>query len=202
MESEKSYSGHDYEFDLVGKIDTADPSYLESLKDFQKQARSRWNPAYGPNSLPLKEAVEITKEYQPWDPTNPNKEFAKELRLALAEKLRLKTDEDLERIKFFTAVGGPLDAHGIDCFITYKAKTGRGGKEYIVSYDVTKNPDKEILKGADLFIEGDVPDPSDSDFDEAKYLKVVDDYAQKSLSILRAKMGQRKEGFRRMEATA
>ena len=46
----------------------------------------------------------LSKKFQPSDPTNPVREFAKELRLALADKLGLESDEQLDKLKIFTTL--------------------------------------------------------------------------------------------------
>ncbi len=199
FENQDRYTGSDYEYDLVGKLDAFDPTYQADLKRMQNEARKRGYQTRNIDALPFREAVDITRKHQPWDPTNPTKDFAKELRLAVAEKFGLEDEKDLERLKFFTAVGGPLDAHKIDCFIAYEVVNKDGKKEYIVSYDITKNPNKDSSSVADLVITGDIPDPTEN---EDEYLKTVDNYAEESINILKKKMAQREEGFRRLHVTA
>jgi hypothetical protein len=193
---ENRYLGPEYEFDLVGSIKTDDPAYRQELAAFQEKVKARGYQPKQANSLPFREAVEITKKFQPGDPTNPQKDFAREIRLALAERLGLETDEDMNRLKFYTSVGGPLDRHGIDGFFTFSYVDEEGHqKECGVSFDVTRNPNKDEAPKADFLIGGDVPDPSDKDFKEDEYLKKIDEYAEKGSSIFQVKMRRGETGL-------
>lgn len=186
------YFGKEYEFDLLGKIDTENPLFQAELEKLQKAAISRGYHPKQADSLPFREAVELSKKFQPADPTNPQKDFAREMRLALAEKLGLESDQDMDRLKFYTSVGGPLDAHGIDGFISFVCPMGENReREVMVSFDITKNPDKEeAIKAADLLIGGDIPDTSDEDYKEGEYLKVIDGYARQISQIIQEKTQQ------------
>jgi len=190
------YLGPEYEFDLADEIKKDDPAYQKELTMSQEKAKARGYQPKQANSLPFREAVEITKKFQPGDPTNPKKDFAREIRLALAEKLGLESDEEMNRLKFYTSVGGPLDLHGIDGFFTfsYVDKEGRQ-KECGVSFDITRNPNKDEAVKADFLIGGDIPDPSDDGFKEADYLKKIDEYAEKSSSIFQEKISRGETGL-------
>lgn len=195
---ENRYLGPEYERDLIGAMKTDDPDYRRELTGLQRIASARgYRPRQG-NSLPFREAAEITKKFQPEDMTNPQKDFARELRLALAEKLELEKDEDMNRLGFYTAVGGPLDAHGIDGFFVlhYADKEGRL-KECVTSFDVTRNPNKDEAAKADLLIGGDIADPSDADFKEEEYLAKISEYADKIAEIFKGKMSRGEAGFTR-----
>ncbi|MDD2753396.1 MAG: hypothetical protein PHT44_02215 [Candidatus Portnoybacteria bacterium] len=191
------YTGKEYEFDLLGKLDTQNPNYQKELARLQTLAVEHGYHPRQKNSLPFREAVALTKKFQPGDPTNPDKEFAKELRLALAEKLGLESDKQLDSLKFFISAGGPLDAHGVDGFVTLAVPVKNGGeREFMVSFDVTRNPDKEeAQKAADLLIGGDIPDTSDSDFKEDEYLDIIGGYAEKISILLAEKMRQQNVEF-------
>lgn len=191
----ENYTGKEYECDLLGTIDTADPAFQAELKKMQEAAIRRGYRPGRPDSLPLKEAVALSKEFQPGDPTNPDKAFAKELRLALAEKLGLESDEQLDKLKIFTSLRGPLDAHGIDGFITFLCPAGESGEEEImVSFDVTKNPDKdEPIKAADMLIGGDIPDPSDEGYKEKDYLEIISKYAEEAAEVIQEKLRRQAE---------
>jgi len=190
------YSGKEYEFDLLGKLDTENPAFRAELKKLQEAAVNRGYHPKQADSLPFREAVALSKKFQPSDPTNPVREFAKELRLALADKLGLESDEQLDKLKIFTTLGGPLDAHGVDGFVSFICAVGNGGeREFLVSFDVTKNPNKdEAPKAAELLIGGDIPDPGDENYKEEEYLKIIDGYAGKMSEILQGKMQQGQMG--------
>lgn len=194
--SQNRYSGKEYEFDLVGEIKIDDPAYKQELAKLQEAVRARGYQPKRSDSLPFREAVELTKKFQPGDPTNPQKDFAREIRLALAEKLGLENDQEMNRLKFYTSVGSPLDAHGIDGFFTFSYIDAQGyPKECVVSFDVTRNPDKDETLRADLLIGGDIPDPSDQGFNEKEYLKKIDEYAAEGSAVLREKMQRGETGF-------
>lgn len=183
------YFGKEYEFDLLGKLDTANPLFQTELKKLQEAAINRGYHPKQADSLPFREAVSLSKKFQPGDPTNPVRVFAKELRLALADKLGLESDAQLDKLKIFTTLGGPLDAHGIDGFVSFLCPADNGGeKEVMVSFDVTRNPEKdEAPKAADLLIGGDIPDPSDDNYKEDEYLDVIEGYAGKMAQIIQEK---------------
>lgn len=190
------YLGPEYEFDLADGIKKDDPVYQKELAMSQEKVKARGYQPKQANSLPFREAVEITKKFQPGDPTNPKKDFAREIRLALAERLGLESDEDMNRLKFYTSVGGPLDLHGIDGFFTFSYVDGEGHqKECGVSFDITRNPNKDEAMKADFLIGGDIPDPSDDDFKEEDYLKKIDEYAEKGSSIFQDKMRRGETGL-------
>lgn len=193
---ENRYSGREYEFDLLDEIKTEDPAYQKELAAFQKKVKAWGYQPQQANSLPFREALELTKKFQPGDPTNPRKDFAREMRLALAEKLGLESDEQMNRLKYFTAVRGPLDAHGIDGFFVFSYTDNEGRiKECAFSLDATKNPSKDEPPKADVLIGGDVPDPSDDNFNEDEYLKKIDEYAAQGLAVFQEKMQRGETGL-------
>ena len=114
--------------------------------------------------------------------------------MALAERLGVKPDEQ-KNIQFFTSVGGPLDAHGIDGFISYICPIKDGQqKEFMVSFDITKNPDKdEQMKKADLLLGGDIPDPSDEGYNEEKSSGAINNYATEMAEIIQNKINDYQE---------
>jgi len=190
FEAAELYTGPEYEFDLVNQVNAGHPNCQKTLKAEQEKAiinHPGWQPRQL-NSLPFREAVEFTKKFQPFDPANPTSDFAREFRLAMAENLGLEEDSDLEKLKLFTAVQSPLDAHHIDFFVTYAPKQS---EEYFIGLDITKQPKKdEPLKGADMLIGGDIPDPSDDNFSEENYLKIINDYARQAVGILKDKVAR------------
>lgn len=189
---DKNYPAEFYEYDLIGRVDTEHPDYQAELKKYQYLAREAGRKIEGENYLPTEYAIELAKKFQPdKDPANPKKVFARELRLSVAEKLCLETAEELDRLRFFTCAGrekSPADFyHGVDFFLSY---IGDDGKEYIVTGDVTRNAAK--VKKADFLVEEDVPDPSDNDYNEEEYFKIIDNYGQKSFEILKNKIEEKK----------
>jgi len=132
--------------------------------------------------LPFEKAVGLAREFQPGDPTNPKKDFANDLRLAIIERLEerdlLKPDNE-DNVKFYSALGMPLDVfHGIDAFVEF---TDRSGVTHRVTLDETANPKK--LEGghkADIVF-APVPDAAE---EETSYLREIDRLADKAALFL------------------
>ncbi|MBI4709057.1 MAG: hypothetical protein HY764_02555 [Candidatus Portnoybacteria bacterium] len=183
------YSGHDYERDVIGEVDIDDPRYKAELARLRAKAEKEGYELRDKNFLPLPYARELVKKFQPWDPTNPGKEFLKELRLAMAEKLGLEDEKDMDRLKIFTGARTPLDIFYKTDFYVSLEPGKKGQKEQIVTFDLTKDPEKSKTETkADICVEDIVPDPSDPDFDE-RIIKISESYARRALDVI-----QRKEG--------
>lgn len=163
------YSGRELEVDLFGKPKFP-RGYIETL---QRLAGDR-------GFLPYQKSQELIREYYPEDSTHPSKEFARDLRLALCDALELEGD-DGDAIKFYSAVGTPLDHfHGVDGWVEIDLDNGKGGFLHAeVTLDATKRPEKlEEGHKADVII-GNVAAP-----DDEKYLEEVDKYASEIAELL------------------
>ncbi|MBU0649458.1 hypothetical protein KJ969_05190 [Patescibacteria group bacterium] len=135
--------------------------------------------------------IELMKEYSLADPVNPRQDFLRELRLEVIDKLGLKTDEGMDRVKAYSSVDTPLDAIGMDGFLTYETG-GKKSRKSLVTLDATLNPKKvekaergEVSFGADIVF-GQIPDP---DEDEEAYLSAVSRIADKAVKIIRKQIG-------------
>jgi hypothetical protein len=182
------YTGKEYERDLLDVVDVEDQKYQERRMQLQEEAKKRGMVLEKDDYLPLEESIKLAMEFQPADPANPRKPFAKEFLLACREKLELDSasQEDMDRLKFYTAVGSPADIyHGRDGIMIFE---DFDKKIYEIGVQVSKNPEK--LNRSDVLIEEDVPDPSDDDFDK-KILAVSEKYAEKFIAVLEKK---KKEG--------
>jgi hypothetical protein len=132
--------------------------------------------------LPFEKAVKLTREFQPGDPTNPKKDFANDLRLAIIERLEerdfLKPGNE-DNVKFYSALGMPLDIfHGIDAFVEF---TDKAGITHRVTLDETTNSAK--LEGehkADIVF-APVPDVIE---EETSYLREIDRLSDKAALLL------------------
>jgi hypothetical protein len=180
-------SGKLHEAMLLGEVRKDTPEYQEQLKNLGADARGY---------LPFVLAVELAMMFQPlvktenpWthrpqlekqDPTNPEKGFPKDLRLAIAEQLGLESDEEMNRLKYYTAVGSPLDLfHGVDAFIVLEGKNP-GDPFKMVTFDVTLKSEasaKQDAKANVIIRELDEPISK-------KYLQQVDDYAKEAAAVL------------------
>mgnify|MGYP001559351445 CR=1 FL=1 len=121
--------------------------------------------------VPFHRAMEWAEKHQFGDPTDPDPRFANDLHATVAQKLEI---EDLRRVKFFTAVGSPLDHyHGIDAFF----KVEWNGKNFVVTLDVTMNPNKGDNYKADVvfYISAEGLDPRD---DRKEYLEKIEEVAE------------------------
>ena len=166
------FSGRMFEADVLGSV-VVKTKWME-------RARKMGITEVG--YLPFEKAVELAREFQHGDPTNPEKNFANDLRLAIIERLEKRDflklgDED--NVKFYSALGMPLDVfHGIDAFIEF---TDRLSVTHRVTLDETANPAK--LEGghkADIVFEP-VPDAVE---EEASYLQEIDRLADKATIFL------------------
>jgi len=177
QESREFYSGREFEYDLFGKMDTSSPRYKAEL---QKIASPNGYVSYA-------KALELVKKFQSQDPTNPDKDFLRELRDAVTEKLRLDTAEEMERIKTFSSLGSPLDKfHGVDAFLAYE----ENDKEYSVSLDATRRKEKqEEGWKADIII-SDLPSPEE---DEEQYMREIEKYAEEITEKIKARKRQEKQ---------
>ncbi|KKS36866.1 MAG: hypothetical protein A3G49_03860 [Candidatus Sungbacteria bacterium RIFCSPLOWO2_12_FULL_41_11] len=99
--------GTEFEWDIFGAADTKNPEYQKELERVTK-----------PNDFVFyRDALKLAKKFQPGDPGNPKRAFARDLRIEIIDLLGLTEEKDMDRIKFYTAIGTPLDKwHSIDGF--------------------------------------------------------------------------------------
>jgi hypothetical protein len=158
------YSGGEFEYDLFGKADIQNPEYRKELDRLRKPD----------GYFTYKDAVDLAKKFQTWDPANPDKEFLRELVVALQDKLNIDIEKNPDAVGAYSALKTPLDVlHGVDAFLTVK----RDGKEEIVTLDATLNKDKQRQgHKADFVIGDEFPDVAE---DEDGYLQAIDSLAGK-----------------------
>lgn len=152
-----------YEADYLGSISVT-PAYQQRLSTL---ARGRTTKDGGPY-ISFEDGVRLVKEFQPWDPTNPEKELSRELRLAVIEALDIPEDQ-LDRVRVYTAVGTPLDQlHRVDAFLEFDDPSSR--QPFRVTIDLTRNPAKAGTEGIvetealTHLIVGELPDPEHPGF--------------------------------------
>lgn len=172
-------SGTFVEQKLLGHVESA---YFERFKDA----------AY----LSFKQAMAGIKEYQPFDTTDPEPEFANDLHAAVANKLEL---DDYARLRFYTAVSRThLDVlHGIDGFFEFQY--GADPDDTVTAtLDVTTHP-KETWK-ADVLIS--VPPggfaPRDPE-DKKRSRQCAEDAAGKIVRALQNKIAKRMPSAAQLE---
>lgn len=177
-------SGNLFEWQFIGEVDTGSREYQKELFKLQEEAAQKGSAR---NHIPYEKAVELAKKFQPFDPTHPNKPFARDVRVSLLDLmigkgLITESEEDQDRIKFYTAVKTPLDLfHGVDAFIEFK---DRNGKKYLTSFDLTLNPHKQEHR-SDIIVT-ELPDPKLEE-EKIKYLATIEQYAQKAMGCIEMK---------------
>lgn len=158
----------------LGKINSADPEYIqESEKCGGLPAYRKWGCA-----------IDLVKKYQPSDPTNPQKPFLKDLKLEIAELLKLESDKDLDRVRVYTAVNSILDIDfGVDALVEFEDDEG---KTRMVTFDITLNQAKikgDLAANADIVIDN-IPDIIT---EKSKYFEKLSELAEETAKILKTR---------------
>ena len=92
--------------------------------------------------LPYMDAMALAREFQPWDPTDPENRAGSDLHANVALALGL---DDWFELSLYTAVNSPLDLfHGVDGWFEFNGR--------IVTLDLTRNPTK-TSSNADIIIQ-------------------------------------------------
>lgn len=152
------------ERDLLGEVS---PEYFERYKEFR--------------FVPYRTALAMVKEFQPSDPTDPERRFANDLHATIADKLGL---DDYGKLRFYTAVTHThFDVfHHVDAFFELQYETDEGSIAR-VTLDLTSFP-KESWK-ADVLIK--VPDEgfdlNDAE-DKERYRKCIERAAGEIVALL------------------
>jgi len=186
------YRGREFEYDVFSEV-KATPEYEEAILkilnkrdlevvkriregiEFTKELRPIVNEILRKIEKEKEKIMDIVKNYQPFDPTNPidprkpTQTFLKDLRLSIIEKLELDLEE--KKVKVYTSVNTPLDVIGIDSFIVLEDDRPR-----VVTLDATLRREKlEKLQKADIVF-SELPDP---EINEEEYLQEVDKIADR-----------------------
>jgi hypothetical protein len=144
----------------------------EIFGDLRKPEQGEIYPKPG-EYLEFKDSLKFVRTHQrPGNPENPREFFPHDLLNYLRTDGELKEALPGAVYRFDTALGSPLDRfHGIDAII--ECKPDPEGKVFVVTLDVTTNPNKEGGYKADVIIilDKDGLDPTDEDYKEivAKY---------------------------------
>lgn len=157
---------------------------LDKNQRFAKEYRELFKK--GGNYVSYKDALALIKRNYTLDPHHPTKPFATDLRVAVADGLGLSTNDELNRLKFYSSVNTVFDLlHGVDGFLIYEHPE-KG--EIVVTLDVTKNPNKLRAK-ADLLIANPIVDPEE---DEKRYLTAIEMHAQEVVKKIQEKLATQK----------
>ncbi len=165
------YSGRMFERDFIGVVDVERPEYQAAYRAAVDEG----------GYASYEHALRLAKRFQPYDPTNPTRPFAMDIRLELIDLLGIPPDQ-YDRVKFFTAVHTPFDhKHGVDGFLEVEDPKTRMVQR--VTFDLSLNRRKE--RKADILVR-ELPAPDDPDPSEAnRYLAEVEAYAQEAARILK-----------------
>ncbi len=184
-ESKLILTGNLFETEQIGEVDVKNQKYLETLKKVvAEEAGHGMKSGY----IRFQKGIELAKKFQPCDPANPTKPFGKEIIIALQDLLKFESEEDMDRIKFYTASGTPLDKlHGVDAFLELEDKDK---KVYRATFDLTVNPNKKAYKSDIVVLEQNLPDPT---LKPKEYLEAIESYAKQVLSKMISREVQEKK---------
>ena len=167
------YTGREFERDIFGTFRIT-PAYQRALREAKEKAARE-----GRSVVPYHIAERLVTEHYGGDPTNSDRPFAKDLRIEVCDALGLESETELDRVKIYSAVGTPLDLHGIDALVRYDD----GRLVVDVTLDATLDPHKFVYK-AD-FIISEIAAPEEADFESQ-----VDGWAEKVGTLLKQRLKQ------------
>jgi len=163
---ESAYTGKLIEEEVFGGLDRERVGVLNDI---------------GKTYLPYRQAMEIVKKMQPFDPSDPEPLFANDLHATITEGLKL---DDYDRLKFFTALNSHLDFfHGVDAFFEL---TLEDGKKIVITLDITQNVSSKDTCKADVLIL--MPDQGlDPQDDRKMYTDKIKQTAEEIVAIIKSK---------------
>ncbi|OGY43735.1 MAG: hypothetical protein A3B89_02710 [Candidatus Buchananbacteria bacterium RIFCSPHIGHO2_02_FULL_40_13] len=142
----------------------------------------------GHNYMTRNEALRLVQESQPGNPSDPEPRFANDLQATIVERVY---PNDYNRVRFFTAVGSPLDyLHHIDAFF----EIDDGDFTYTITIDLKTHPvEKPATLKTDILLiyptEG-----LDPNIDKEDYQSLIARTAQEIIEIFQEKQ-VRKSGY-------
>lgn len=196
-------SGRIAEADLFGTVDIHDPAYREAAEQWVSKSEllvqklnARTLSEREQNALlgSAYRLIENLPEYRnhPERRVNPDRPALRDLRLALAEGLEFQSDEDVDRIEAYSAIGSIVDhALSLDGFFKVRGKTS-ADLPICISFDYTINKDKNRTR-ADVLIK-QLPDP---DLEEDAYVRAIDNAGLAMTREYRRKIELRERRFQR-----
>lgn len=169
-------TGREAEKGFLGEADNANKKYRASLlRRGIPEGLLQNMPEQELPYISFRDALDMAKIAQPWkDPTNPEKDFLRDLRIEVADRLGIGNDEQaLDRLRAYTAIGSPLDLlHGVDCFMEYEKKNGANLRVFM---DITNDPEHKKGKPGVLTIDANaIGDAADN---AKKYLESIETLA-------------------------
>lgn len=176
-----------FRYQAVGEVDVSNPDYQKALKKLREEEKEA---GLKGGQISFEKTVELAKKFQPHDPTHPIKPFARDMRISLLDLMIGKkwveqNEEDQDRVKFYTAVGTPLDKlYGAHAFIEYK---DRDGERYYATLDLSLAKKAEYK--SDIII-SKLPDPHLEE-EKIEYLATIEKYANQALRYIEMRRARR-----------
>lgn len=172
------YSGRHLEQDIFGKMRRT-REYTEAenelIREVNKVGKGRF--------IESEEMRDLIKEHYKDNPTAPMKEFASDVRLEIADQIGFGTNEEMESLRFYTAVDTAYDIlSGVDAWVEVDLGNGKIAE---VRLDATLNPDKNSKTAKSDIVIRKVPKSSHGD--EA-YFNNVERYGGQIATLLKKRM--------------
>ena len=169
-------------------------AYRAAAERYKDQAKK-------PGWIPFDVARALVRDHyterngKPRDPTNPDKPFVRELRLAVAEELGI---ENWDRVRIYSAEQTPIDHfHGVDGWLEFDTDDKR---TIMITLDATTMTGEDLAKDkedakADIIVSG-LPD---YDEEPDRFVERVESvYAAQVVNLIRRRQGGgRRERARR-----
>src|SRR3989344_3568712 len=171
--------GTEFEWDIFGAVDAKNPEYQKELEKVTK-----------PNGFVFfRDALKLVKKFQPGDPKNPERGFARDLRIEIIDQLGLTEEKDMDKVKFYTAIGSPLDKwHSIDGFFEIEETNGQIIR---ITLDATTiDKEEKIKRGQEIKADIVVGEKWLNLADEEKRPEKINEFAKEIVNIFKAKEEQ------------
>ena len=171
--------GTEFEWDIFGAVDAKNPEYQKELEKGPK-----------PNGFVFfRDALKLVEKFQPGDPKNPERGFARDLSIEIIDQLGLTEEKDMDKVKFYTAIGSPLDKwHSIDGFFEIEETNGQIIR---ITLDATTiDKEEKIKRGQEIKADIVVGEKWLNLADEEKLPEKINEFAKEIVNIFKAKEEQ------------
>ncbi|MDP3244657.1 MAG: hypothetical protein Q8M83_03290 [bacterium] len=173
LETSQRYTGTEHEIDLLDTMRVNDQKFKNKFIELGGDAKTGY--------LSYNKALRLVRECQPGDPTDPKKDFSRDLRVAIIDDLKIEPGQE-NAVKIYTALRSPLDKfHGVDAVVEIE----EGKKIRRATLDVSLNTKKGEGYKADVVALGEIPDPTEGGQAEELYLKRVEEIAEEIVKVLK-----------------
>jgi hypothetical protein len=165
-------AGREFELHLFGAMKPIDEEFKKREEKILGAARA---PKMRVTGRQARQLMDLVKEYQLHSPIHPGTDYARNLREAVAEALKLESEEEEKNLKFYTSAGGEIAVDvklGTDAFFIYE----EDGKKYEIRMDGTTNPDnpEKVVINADILIGPEhAPDQEKEPEEYVKEIKIM-----------------------------